>query len=342
MRSGEFPPGAVLPPWRAMAQHYRVGVRVIQHAVEALKRDGLVAATPQRRLVARDWDSPGTALETKVLVLMSTSPRLWLGPHGNDELLLGITLGVGQLTSPMLLAYDDRLRNHVPAELLESPIRGVVLVGKHSAAVLRAWERVQVPVVLADRPGGALKLHAASIDNAGATSEIVERLRALGHRRIAFVRRMHTDGVYDVDPDSRERQTAFAAAMEKITTRTDAVYSIFSKDTADAAGLKSLFARKPRFTAVLTVDQTCAGLVLEAASRRGLTVPHDLSIAIYAPLEPGDVKFSGLRFDFRELGRNAARLAGMPRVPPQRFKLPGKWMPGSTIAPAPKTRRGAD
>src|SRR3990172_11630125 len=86
MRSGIWPPGTLLPPWRELAREFRVGMRVIQRACEALKRDGLLALTPQRRLVARDWNSPGTALEGRILVLLTTNPKLYFGAALTDEL----------------------------------------------------------------------------------------------------------------------------------------------------------------------------------------------------------------------------------------------------------------
>ena len=237
------------------------------------------------------------------------------------------------------MAYDDRLRNSVPAELLEAPLRGVALVGKLGPAALRGWEKVHVPVVLADHPGGSWKLHAAGVDNAGATREAVRRLLALGHRRMAFVRRVHTFGVHDVEPDSRERQKVFLAALEEagMSGAEAAVYSVFAQDTAAAPGIAALFTQTPRFTAVLAADAGCAGLVREAARARGLHVPRDLSLVTYEPLGPREPFFAGPRFDFREVGRRAARLAGAPRVPSQRVRVPGVWADGKTLALARET-----
>lgn len=338
MRSGEWLPGAVLPPWRSLAQTYGVGVRVIQRAAQALKQDGLLALSPQRRLIARDWDSPGTALESRILVLMTTSPRLFVGSPLSDELLLGVLRGAGDLTAPVLIAYDDRLCNHVPAELLEAPLRGVVIVGKISTAALRGWEKVAVPVVLADQPGGNWKLHASSVDNAAATREIVRRLLALGHRRIAFVRRMHTDHVHDVDPDSRERQRAFEAelaACGRTGIRTG-IFSFFPKDTHAAPGIAAIFRDAQRFTAVIASDEGGASLVLQAAQERGVAVPRDLSVAAFSMLKSPKIHLSGPRFDFREIGRAAAVLAGAPRHPPLRKNHAGVWHEGRTIGPPPK------
>lgn len=338
MRSGEWPPGTVLPPWRLLARTYGVGVRVIQRAAEALKQDGLLALSPQRRLVARDWNSPGTALDSRLLVLMTTSPRLYLGSPLGDELLLGVLQGAGELTSPVLIAYDDRLCTQVPAELLEAPLRGVVIVGKIGAEALRDWEKVAVPVVLADQPGGNWKLHASSVDNAAATRESVRRLLALGHRRLAFLRRMHTDHVHDVDPDSRERQRAFEAelaACGRAGIKTG-VFSFFPKDTYTAPGIAAIFKDAQRFTAVIASDEGCARLVLQAAQERGVAVPRDLSVAAFSILKSANTHLSGPRIDIREIGRAAALLAGEPRHPPRRQNHAGLWHEGKTIGPEPK------
>ncbi|MBI3832652.1 MAG: substrate-binding domain-containing protein [Planctomycetes bacterium] len=337
MRSGEWPPGAVLPPWRALAHTYRVGVRVIQRASEALKRDGLLAANAQRRLVARNWDSPGTAMESRILVLLTSNPWLFLGQAYTDDLLLGILRGAGEVSAPVVVAYDDRLCTGVPAELLEAPLRGVVIVGKIGSSALRAWEKVAVPVVLADHPGGNWKLHASSVDNAGATREAVRRLLERGHRRLAFVRRMHTHHVHDVDPDARERQQVFEAerAACGIGGVKTEVFSFFSQDRFDAPGIAAIFKHAPRFTAVVTSDTGGATLVLQAARAAGLAVPRDLSVLSYGYVRTEDPAVSGPRFDFREVGRMAARLVASPRSPPQHATATSTWFEGKTFGPAP-------
>lgn len=331
MRGGEFPPGAVLPSWRALAAHYGVGVRAVQLACEALKRDKLLAPTPAGRLAARDWDSPGTALDQAVLLVMTTSPALAMRGGLAPELHRGIVLGIGELKAPLLLVYDDRLREKMPAELLERPLKGVVVLGKVAAAALRDYEKLRVPVVVADHPGKPYKLHAAGADNAGAVALLVGRLQALGHKRIAFLRRMHTKGVHEVEPDSRARQEAFEALVG--ASRGAGVYSVFSKDDASAPAFRALLAARPRYTAAIAGDAGIAELLRKAAAERGLQVPKDLSVATFAA--SGDAHaFTSLRFDFAEIGRRAAHLLAQPKAPPQHVKVPGVWFEGRTIGPA--------
>jgi len=339
IRSGAWPTGHVIPTWKELSRTFGVGVRVIQHATNAVKQDGMLAFTPQRRLIVRDWNSPGTAMESRLLVLMTTNPRLYLNGGLYDALLVGILRGAGELSVPVVVAHDDRLRRAVPAELLEDPLRGVLIVGKISAEALRGYQRLRIPVVLADHPGGNWKLHAACVDNESATHAAVEKMMALGHRRIAFVRRLHTDGVYDVDPDSRERHKAFVAAMAKagVCAAKNLTFSFFSKDSPDAPGIKALFTRKPAVSAVLASDAHGAGLVLEAAAKRGLNVPRDLSIVTYGPLDGNEPFYAGHRFDFRALGQSAALLTASPRSPPQRVAVPGTWAAGKTLAAVRKT-----
>ncbi|MCK6470492.1 MAG: substrate-binding domain-containing protein [Planctomycetes bacterium] len=331
MRGGEFPPGAVLPSWRALAKHYGVGVRAVQLACEALKRDKLLAPTPAGRLAARDWDSPGTALDQTVLLVMTTSPALVMKGSLFAQLHHGIVLGVAELKAPLLLVYDDRLREKMPAELFDRPLKGAVLLGKVSTAALRDYEKLRVPVAVADHPGKPFKLHAAGADNAGAVAQLVERLQALGHKRIAFLRRMHTRGVHEVEPDSRARQEAYEALLGG--AKGASVYSVFSRDDASAPAFRALLAARPRYTAAIASDVGIAGLLRQAAAERSLQVPKDLSVATFAA--DGDANnFTSLRFDFAEIGRRAARLLELPKTPPQHVKVPGAWFEGCTIGPA--------
>ena len=67
IRAGEFPPGARLPPWRTLTEHYRVGYGVIADAIALLRTEGIVVssqrasvrvADPARVSLLTDVDEP--------------------------------------------------------------------------------------------------------------------------------------------------------------------------------------------------------------------------------------------------------------------------------------------
>lgn len=339
IRDGTWPPGAVIPPWRTLAREHKVSARVVQLACESLKQDGLLAATPQRRLVACDPRSPGLDLSKNILVLLTSSPALMLNGRMYAELLEGILRGAGECACPVQIAYDDRLSNHVPRELLERPCLGIVLVGKVSVQALKRYAKLNVPVVLADHPATPLALHTAGVDNRQATRLLVERLAALGHRRIAFLRRLSIHHVHQVDPDAHERQRELLAAVADLAdsgrgARACEVFSFFPNDGPEAPAFRAILnARKP-FSAVIAGDPGTARFFMQAAQAAGRRVPQECSVLAYATLaDAGSV--AGVGFDFREVGRLAARLAAQPQRPPQRLQTPGRWLEGPTLAPAP-------
>lgn len=45
IRQGEYPPGTALPPYKALARTYGVGVTTLQRALQDLKARGLVAGS---------------------------------------------------------------------------------------------------------------------------------------------------------------------------------------------------------------------------------------------------------------------------------------------------------
>jgi LacI family transcriptional regulator len=167
-------------------------------------------------------------------------------------------------------------------------------------AALRALGR---PLVVLDR---ALSLEADTVwsDHAPAMGEAVAYLRALGHRRIAF---LTTEA--DIRPVNARKQ-AFRAATADL-----------GEDAATIIGVRG--ANRPHFratpllsgadraTAVIVDGSRLLRSVIEAVRERGLKVPIDLSII---GLDVEDVaqtmtpELTRITRDYGEIGRVAVRL----------------------------------
>lgn len=337
LRAGEPPAGAALPSLRALARRYRAGEYTVRMAVELLKREGRVRTSARRRLVVSPaGESPG-ALDGLVLQVSSHSlDALHRGPY-SDELVRGVQIGAGQMRAPFLALSDRHFRHNLPTEALALPVRGIVLVGGFTEKVLGEYEKLGVPVVLADQPPGGHRLHSMAVDNFVAAREATARLIALGHRRLAFVRYVQV-GMRRVDPDARERQEGFFAALKAAGLPASAaqVYNSLDGDSPESPGIQALVRAEPRFTAVLSATGWRAALVTIAAEALGRSVPGDLSVICFQAAEADYPRFSGPRVDFEELGRRAVHLLDEPKHPPRQVRVPAPWFDAGSVAPPGK------
>lgn len=334
VRSGQWPAGSTLPSLRVLAKQHRVSQGQIRMAVEALRSEGWVATSLRRRLVAARPDRSATTTTNRtVLEVLSTELNLVLDSPWMAALQRGVERGAGEIGAPLMIAHGQQLRNALPDDLRGLSPMGIVLVGYFTAASFGAYERLNVPVVLVDRPDKEWKLHAASVDNVNAARQAAEKLIAMGHRRIAFLAFMSL-GRRAFDPDSVERKQGFLDALKKAGIRSprNCLFSIMSTEKASAASIHAILSASPPFTAVLAADENCATILMRAARQRGLSIPKDLSVACFQSVAPRFPEIAGPRTDFEDLGRQAMHLLLRPRMPAEHQRVPSVWCGGKTLA----------
>jgi DNA-binding LacI/PurR family transcriptional regulator len=131
----------------------------------------------------------------------------------------------------------------------------------------------RVPVV-ALWQGSELELTpAVNVDNRHGVAEAMAHLRALGHRRIAFVGGRLLG-------DIRERRAAYAEAMVDILGEAPAEYVTVGANSPveGETAMRSLMALDPRPTAIVASTDTLAIGVLRGARVMGIRVPEELSV----------------------------------------------------------------
>ncbi|MCW8131757.1 MAG: substrate-binding domain-containing protein [Planctomycetota bacterium] len=335
MVQGRWPQGAVLPSIRQLAKEFQVGERVVRLAIATLKDECRIRATPRRRFKVLSPTGAITTTTGIVLEVMGGNLHTFLQSSSVSDIQRGLEFGVGDLWAPLLIVHDEHLRSALPEELLDYSLRGIVLLGQFQNKLLRQYERLNIPVVLADRPGEHWKMHAVSVDNVTAAMDATRRLIALGHRQLAFLRFVQL-GTRDIDPDSRERQVGFERACQEagLASKNRLILNSFPKDGGNSASLSALFERRPQITAVLCSDPSRASLVLEAAKIRGKLIPRDLSVAAFQSEKPELPDISGPRINFFSLGRMAALLSGCARRPIKHQRVAAMWCDGKSICPA--------
>jgi DNA-binding LacI/PurR family transcriptional regulator len=339
MASGAWPEGTVLPSLRSLAKKHRVSKTTLEWAVEVLKREARVAVNPRKRLVVRNPDSAPALTHLLIVQIYSTylKPSSFKGAY-ISSLQKGIETAVSAHSEALLTSNNFRFASMVPRDLPDLPVRGILLMGHYTKEVLDFYESLSIPVVMVDEPCGRRNLHVAQVDDENAAFDATRRLIALGHRRIAFLRRVQTR-TRQIDPDSAERQDGYKRAIAEAGLPVDRglIFNSFNDDKPDSPAIRAVFRAKPGVTAALAVDPSKARLLVRAAKAGGLSIPEDLSLVCFQERPPANPEFSGPRTDFEELGRRAGELVREPKLPPRRARVRPVWADGKTIGP-PKQR----
>ncbi|GIF05648.1 LacI family DNA-binding transcriptional regulator [Actinoplanes siamensis] len=185
---------------------------------------------------------------------------------------------------------------------------GVVFVTSDVAEPVHSeLHRLRVPVVIIDPAGGA----ATDVPTIGATNwsggrTATDHLISLGHRRIGFIA-----GPKDL-LCSRARLDGFRAAMEAAGVPVDPCLleqGDFRNESGFLAGSR-LLDQPDRPTAIFASSDQMALGVYEAARRRGLRVPDDLSVIGFDDLPDAcwsSPPLTTIRQPLAEMGALAAR-----------------------------------
>jgi LacI family transcriptional regulator len=152
---------------------------------------------------------------------------------------------------------------------------GVFLLGdlRDDQAIIQSLIDDGQPVVALCRGKRPATLHTVNCDNDAGIQLLVEHLRALGHKRIAFL-----DGGWI--GDIRERLESFLRQGEAVADDSEFIWLRVQSQgwSGGHQAMRNLLALRPRPTAVMASDDSMAIGALRAASEAGLHVPHDLSI----------------------------------------------------------------
>ncbi len=201
----------------------------------------------------------------------------------------------------------DRESRHL-LRLEEQRVMGVLLspVGDEATPALLDVRRRGTSVVLLDRGAQEPGQRAVSVDDVHGGRLAGEHLRRFGHRRLAYVG--GPPGLRQV----AERLHGFRGAVGP-DARVDVVETVAlsvragSQAAAQVVGLPA--AERP--TALFCANDLIAIGVLNECLRRGLRVPHDLSVVGYDDISfaaTTTVPLTSVRQPRQQLGRTAVQL----------------------------------
>lgn len=171
--------------------------------------------------------------------------------------------------------------------------------------VVAELHRRGIPLVLVVRGMDRIDIDTVEVDNVQAGTEIARHLWQLGHRRIAMV--MGPDNT----STSRDRTRGSLQFLAQAGLCTEDVPVLWGEYTTESgySNAMRLLSAEPSVTAIAAGNDTIALGVLEAARRRGMTVPGHLSVIGFddIPLAGSPlVALTTVRQPVRAMARTAA------------------------------------
>ena len=195
-----------------------------------------------------------------------------------------------------------------------------------------------IPLVLVNRTVDKHNVAAVINDDELGIELALEHLRALGHRRIAYV------GGPQNTSTGYVRYRTFLRASRRFGLAVDRNLVVNADDYTEAAGqgaFTRILERNEAFTAVLTANDLLALGCYDAMRARGLDCPADISVTGFNDMpyvDRFDPPLTTLHIPLDELGVQAARLLleriRQPEAPAKQLRLePRLVVRGSTAPP---------
>jgi LacI family transcriptional regulator len=172
------------------------------------------------------------------------------------------------------------------------------------------WKR-GVPLVAVDRPLPHTRADFSGTDDLAGGRVAAEHLLSLGHRRLAILCGEPWVSTY---ADRRQEFVDAVAAYNASAAKNEdfvVCEQVECRNESCHDEARTLLARNNRPTAIFAVSDVLAAHVYEAATAEKLLIPEDVSVIGYADIpEAGFLRpsLSTIRQDFKQIGRNAARL----------------------------------
>lgn len=184
---------------------------------------------------------------------------------------------------PVTSDYDNARETEAINRLLAKGVDGMILVLRDptKAPVLSQLQKQSVPFVLAYNQHP--KYHCVGVDGHSEVASVVERLRALGHRKIAMV-----SGQLSASDRARQRYQGYLSGMQSANLQPLALIEV-DFIASDMLALASLLKQRPaqRPTALICSNDLLAFRSLRTASQCGLTVPESLSVVGFDGIKIG-------------------------------------------------------
>ncbi|MHC4717461.1 MAG: GntR family transcriptional regulator, partial [Planctomycetota bacterium] len=353
-------PGETLPPYRELAVQFGVGDVTVRKALRVLSERGIVSPIRSRGTVVKRRLDPGEIrLATIGLIIPGTISRLFRLRY-LTEIATEIFMVVDHLPGADARIFSLRYRTPdsagAPQAVVDAGVGGLILLGVPDNSLIAEYAKLDLPTVVVDQLAPDIPLDFVVVDNAGAAATVADRLAELGHRRIAFYDKVHSN-ITDItgrvlvgqESDIFERRTCFEQAARRLgLTVIEPVYAATHDtegpvvDSAIADLLRNSPEQAP--TAIVATDEGVAMSLIRQLQSSGLRVPEDVSVIGLAGTDEvtDDGRLLTLcRVDFRGMGRKAMEVLDercrSPRpTEPNIVRIGFEFHPGHTVGPPPR------
>lgn len=205
--------------------------------------------------------------------------------------------------------------NRLLADLNAPGVGGLILLGNDGPAIAPFLRRCRCPVVSfigLDRNGWPPSV---GCDDLPGIREAVQHLAGLGHRRIGYLAGLQHVSAF------RDRLAAFKLAMidAGLTIRPELIYTESTHIADMSAAAERMLGLPDRPTAILCCYDSAAFGVMQAAARRGMSVPRDLSVIGFGNQEITDLlrpALTTVNAPTYEMGRTAVKLLRLQQMQP--------------------------
>jgi LacI family repressor for deo operon, udp, cdd, tsx, nupC, and nupG len=283
-----------------------------------LSQHAVVAPATRRRVMAaveRLGYAPNAS--AKNLRMRSTRKLLVTVPDISRPLFSLILQGIEDLANhegySVLFGdthYDQGREERYAAMLNQNEADGLIFLGRKLSkgveAIVRARRDKRMPVVNVLGFEPQLGIPSVQIDNAGAAGEAVDHLYKMGHRRIGLI----TGPALSYVSAERLRGAQTRARKQHAERDMIVMHGDFSVESGVVAGERLLSSKEPP-TAVFCFNDEMAVGVLNAAKRRSLRLPEDLSIIGVDDIHFArfvDPPLTTVAQPMREMGEHAVRV----------------------------------
>jgi DNA-binding LacI/PurR family transcriptional regulator len=332
--TGRFAPGERMPSEADLTRRFGASKLTVHRALRELANEGIVRRVERVGTFVAERDE--NAAYRIALILPAAEGFLEI------KYLAGIreVLGARHPISLYATDNDSVIESEVVAEAAEGA-DGILILPTCHPRVTKRLERIQedgCPVVCLDRRPFGSCLPGVSSDNYTATWQALERLYAVGHRRISYF------GFYSSTMSSvRERFQAYTDFLAQyglgepfdqarfIDPRPFEESHVPLRIFRDAVA--TLSAADEPFTAAFCMNEFFLNVLLEVCQALPLATRSQLEVTSFNDwphLNFPNVRTHVIRQDAREIGRTSARLllAALrdPSTPAQSIEVPATYV----------------
>ncbi len=267
IRAGIFHPGDRIPTTKELSKQLSVSLVTAHRAMQELVASGYLDRTQGRGTFVRDFANDKTWRLKLGIVL---NPLASMADFYYSQILEGMCQACRSHDIELLMLH--------PEHRSELGCQGYMCLNLSASMLKSVYQlsRKQVPVVAVGEKSELKQVTTIDVDNVDLVTKAVEYLFELGHRRIGYV------GSNNERSHSRDRREGFIRACKRLGLKLDDLCMCDAADwrlsSDEKVRLNGFLNQDNRPTAILSGGYYLALDVYAAASRLGLSIPHDLSV----------------------------------------------------------------